>query len=397
MEQIRRIPPCPDYDLEGWQSWLEDLAAEGYLPEKFGTTFTYFNKSEPKTIRYRLQPLPKKKTPPPEELSLAEEYGWTYVGTHRYFAVFSTTNPNTREFDTDPQVQAITMQQMFRVIMTAYFIGVLYWLAIIGFILWNGILHQLSRLPTLFTALLLLTIPFGLSLAIREPLHLFRLQWKLKHGQPLSPATDWKRNKTKHHAARLSRTVLAFALVLAAMFSNRFSWDGLRWKPVTTPPLFATLEDLSPDSRYEVGTWNVEHNNKAAQRATLLFRDQIAYEQYGFLHHADGTVSNCWYTVEYYDLRTEGMARALFRQIRRSDQTLFFWEAGYEQLPLPEIPSDQANFHRNLRPTLLLQDGTKVLRVEFAQYDLDAQYGDYPAAFLPDEQWISAVAQSIAE
>ena len=109
MEQIRRIPPCPDYDLEGWQSWLEDLAEEGYLPEKFGTTFTYFNKAEPQTVRYRLQPLPKQKTPTPEELSLTEEYGWTYVGTHRYFAVFSSADPNTRELDTDPQVQAITM------------------------------------------------------------------------------------------------------------------------------------------------------------------------------------------------------------------------------------------------------------------------------------------------
>ena len=27
MEQIRRIPPCPEYDIEGRQAWYERMAA----------------------------------------------------------------------------------------------------------------------------------------------------------------------------------------------------------------------------------------------------------------------------------------------------------------------------------------------------------------------------------
>ena len=176
MELIRRIPPCPDYDIEGWQAWLEDMAKEGYRPDSFGTIFAYFKKSEPKSIRYRLQPRPKQKTPAPEELALAEEYGWKYLGNHRCFAVFSTEDANTRELDTDPQVQAMTMQQLFRTYMTGYLIGVLYWVVIIGFILWNGFLYQFSRLPLFFTFLLFLAVPIGLWLSVSEPLHLFRLQ-----------------------------------------------------------------------------------------------------------------------------------------------------------------------------------------------------------------------------
>ena len=33
---VLRLPPCPDYDVEGTECWLTDLAREGLLLKKDG-------------------------------------------------------------------------------------------------------------------------------------------------------------------------------------------------------------------------------------------------------------------------------------------------------------------------------------------------------------------------
>ena len=76
-----RFPPCPVYDIEGLESWLEDLAKQGLVLTKAGLFFGFaeFEKTAPKSMRYRLQPLPKKKFledrgPADVAMELAEAY-----------------------------------------------------------------------------------------------------------------------------------------------------------------------------------------------------------------------------------------------------------------------------------------------------------------------------------
>ena len=65
-ENIRyayRICPCFSYDIEGIQTWLEDMASQGLVLEADGTflgIFT-FQKTTPKKYRYRLAPIKEQK------------------------------------------------------------------------------------------------------------------------------------------------------------------------------------------------------------------------------------------------------------------------------------------------------------------------------------------------
>lgn len=63
IEYAHRFAPCPVYDLEGMEHWLEKLALEGLFLSTSGFFGTYgtFEKREPKAVRYRMQPLQKKK------------------------------------------------------------------------------------------------------------------------------------------------------------------------------------------------------------------------------------------------------------------------------------------------------------------------------------------------
>ena len=53
---VSRFPPCPLYDVEGIESWLEDLAKQGLILTKAGLFcgFAEFEQTDPKPMRYRL-------------------------------------------------------------------------------------------------------------------------------------------------------------------------------------------------------------------------------------------------------------------------------------------------------------------------------------------------------
>ena len=46
--------PCPLSDIEGLESWLGDMAAQGLVPVTIGQNFARFRCSQPKAVRYRL-------------------------------------------------------------------------------------------------------------------------------------------------------------------------------------------------------------------------------------------------------------------------------------------------------------------------------------------------------
>lgn len=54
--------PCPLSDIEGLESWLGDMAAQGLVPVTIGQNFARFRCSQPKAVRYRLNAKPTPET-----------------------------------------------------------------------------------------------------------------------------------------------------------------------------------------------------------------------------------------------------------------------------------------------------------------------------------------------
>jgi hypothetical protein len=119
---VYRLPPCPAYDVEGMESWLTDLAAEGLHLRKDGffAGIAILERREPAEVKIRLGVAPRGTglldenagEPDEDARCLYENLGWEYVAARGRFHIYRTNDPNARELDTDPQVQAIALNEV---------------------------------------------------------------------------------------------------------------------------------------------------------------------------------------------------------------------------------------------------------------------------------------------
>lgn len=107
--QYKELRPANVYDVAANETWLEDMARQGYRLVGMTGWSGVFEKAVPFTCRYRMQPLSKKEKRPPEEMAeVYRELGWEYAGTiPETFHVWRCEDPDAPELDTDPVVQGM--------------------------------------------------------------------------------------------------------------------------------------------------------------------------------------------------------------------------------------------------------------------------------------------------
>lgn len=108
-EQYKELRPANVYDVAANETWLEDMALQGYRLVGMTGWSGVFEQAEPCSCRYRMQPLSKKEKQPPEDMVEAyRELGWEYAGTiPGTFHVWRCEVPDVPELDTDPVVQGM--------------------------------------------------------------------------------------------------------------------------------------------------------------------------------------------------------------------------------------------------------------------------------------------------
>ena len=121
-QYVYRRPPYPAYDIEGIESWLEDLIADGLWldPDGYVFSFMQFQPGTPKKLKYRLEPIEKLRiigqTPPPptEALELYKEFGWEYLGIFYDYYIYRSLEEASVEMNTDPALQAMALRHVRR-------------------------------------------------------------------------------------------------------------------------------------------------------------------------------------------------------------------------------------------------------------------------------------------
>ena len=388
-----RFPPCPVYDLEGLESWLEDLAKQGLILTKGGLFFGFaeFEKTTSKPMRYRLQPLPKKKfledrRPDDDALEFAKEYGWEYLCNLGDYAVYGCEDPNARELDTDPQVQAVALQQVYQkkkaelissAITLLICIGLLFWLGPVSYAL-NANGWNLG-----FICLIWFSYPIFSVLELKQ---LRELHQKLLLGTPLSRTKNWRRKRWPHWISAVFYIAVYISFGILIFINNFSSWEDSRWQFIEEyhgEIPFATMEDLAGSGVLEPDGMFVEEDHHIAERSTLLAPRQIKLQQLGAVVQDGTTQMDGILEIEYYELRTDWLAEQLYREIRQNDAR----SKRHHLLPLNELPTEQEIAYTDVFPTLLLRDGNQVLRVELTQFEHGTQ--------LTLDQWAAIMARSI--
>lgn len=361
---IRHLLPCPSYDIERIESWLEDMAGEGLLLAggSYATHRIPFLPAPPQTIRYRLEPKPKadgslSDRPAPEALDLAEEYGWEFVRPFGSHYIYRTCQPDAREMNTDPTVQAAALKRVKRQMLSSLFWQLLN-------TLWG--LYLLVREPYRFLVTfgwwyVLLFVSFFLILlgeSASRTVYFVRLYRKLRRNLPMEHNKPWKSRAFVHKLLRFSAevvTTLAVVILLYACGQVRgMSAPSTFDYPGTAP--FPTLSTLYPDCTLVSAGMDGAYN-RYTHASSNCCHQMLDWREYVQLQSADGQGrGSATLIVQYYDTAAPWLAQGLKEDYLRRES---HWKGIHSLtlLPTPELDVDYVLCYRDVLPTIVLQHG----------------------------------------
>ena len=390
-----RFPPCPAYDIEGTESWLQDMAAEGYFLKKFTLGLAVFEKSQPRRVRYRLDAAETAKTidtttPPRDVQDSYEMFGWQFVTRRVEFFIYISEDSSDRELNTDPKVQALAID-LVRKRMLCHTWNL--------FLIWFLLPFLQGELPTIWIAMVIGSPLYALGLVLflwagiitlYKFFHLRKVRKQLASGIPLRHKKDWKK-----HPKRRGIGIVTFTLLLCvfvAGFAHAAMTEQDQYVPITEYDEdlpFATLKDLMPGSVEEpfvsISGSNI---NRIMVDTDILAPVIIDYNAISNVYMNGKEQFYGILDVQYYETCSPIMARALAWEFEWRDRSfLARLFSDYEKLAPPELEgADYVSMYSASFPTanLILTRGSTMIHIQLL-VNLNPGY-DGPAADLELEQ-----------
>lgn len=394
-ETMRRLVPWPVYDVTGTESWLEEMAKKGWLLAYDGifAGVATFERAEPRPVRYRLQPAQRPVsiwsddgTAPDDEVrALGEACGWQYVAVRGQFHIYRCDDPDAPELNTDPQVLALALDTVRRRERSAA-LTTLLWVVIFPLVRWGGgLLLLFLGLGTWRAAWGVALLILGTVRAVRKLLYLRRLRKQLAAGQMPERGPYTHRHAYRAQAVSALVVVLwvAWGVVLLQAWSDAATdryVQPLAGQADALP--FATMADFVPGSTLQQRDDGIL-NNTLYQRSDLLAPVICEVHEHGTLTLPDGRKLSGGLQLQYYELRSEALARLLMHELHWHDRR----SSGYELWKLGPVDADEVLYYRDYLPTVLLRQGSRVVRACFYQSTDDTA--------LEPQVWIGALADSL--
>lgn len=393
--RIFRLPPCPAYDIEGTESWLSDMAKEGWLlsQDGFFVGFAIFEKAEPTTVRYRLEPAPKKVSlwaedggePSDDAKVLNAAYGWTYVAPRGQFHVYRADRSDSRELNTDPKVQAIALD-MVRRRERADMVTVFFWLSIYPVLLLHGnwllLFVQTGTWRMLWGCILIL---WALCSAALRVVHLRQLRGRLVQGEMPDHQKNWRQSARWYRVSGIIFLLLSVAWIAVLLhgWSDEVLDDSQL--PLSTPAgqyPFATIADLSPEGIYQMEDFST--GNTVKQSSDWLAPLMLEYHETASVDLGNGRMFRGGLIVDYYETASPWLARELSRELLNEGRH----ERHYQAYVLPELAVDYAAgyFEFGDFPTVILCRSNRVMRATL--YQTSVSYT------MPFDEWARRMAES---
>ena len=373
--------PCSSLDIEAMQTWLEDMAMDGYLLKKCSrATHKYqFYKIEPLKVRYRLTPVSSSMEewnmqPDEEHSTLAEAFGWEYVCSENYFHIYRTYDEDAREIHTDPAVQAESIRQLGRrILKTAavwWSLPFIYVFLLLTFgspyAFWRSLIIDRVGAQFMMTLLVVLALIRASTIIIR----LQAVKKKLKHGFVPIHRKEWK---PKAGLYRIWCRLRPVVIVLLALFiflgrsanAAKTNYQDNPDRTVERP--FMTVTEMVKDTD-DASIAEVELNWMRNWPHVL---SPVNYEWVEILTVADkdGEEGMVSMQLNYHETGSK------FLSDRLTQEYISYGEDfGTVMGNAPETKADKAYFYFNEygNPCAVMQYDKTVVQVEFPRTDLES-------------------------
>ena len=395
--------PCPWYDVEGIESWLESMASEGYFlrKEAFFGGFTSFEQGEPKPVRYRLEAAQRSTSflsesggePDAEAVQMSGELGWEYLTRCGQFYVYACDDPNAPELNTDTSVQAMALSYIRKDGRNGVIVNMVWLLLLLG-LTWYGrcwlllALQYGSWLVLLTAALMIGELVFG----FKRVLMIRQLRKKLMDGNQLDRKKDWEKHAFGYRAWNLLSVLVAVVWIFGAGGYWLNSIDNPNEIPITEYQgelPFLRLSELGVEGSFKRDEW-MGHTNKIKISSDWLADVVIESNEYGEFTMEDGRKIDCAMYVTYTDMRTEWLARELAeeypisgRREVKKDRFRFLDCPAAEELGVDQITAYSAY---PMGQAVVLVKGSEVWQIDFMQFREDT---------LSLKEWVGMFAESL--
>lgn len=400
-KKIYKLCPCPAYDVEGMESWLEDLAEQGLFLSKDGFTFDFgaFEKGSPKKLKYRLTASENPTgifadnmgNPDPEAIEISESMGWKYICYRGDFHIYVCEDSSARELNTDPLVQEIALKAV-RSRQSVNIFNSVFWLVIYPFFYFkSGIIKTSLDIGTGFSIFVLFIAIWFLYDAIKENLYLRRLSKKLRENIPLEHKADFKKNGMLRH---IKNGIQIAAVVVLVVFSLHKWGDSLMYedripiKEFKEEIPFATISDFVGGEiiKYEEFMKGKSFNSVKKYK-DLLAPVNIDFSQQVNVKNSDGKSVGGGLFVDYHQCANPFTAHLLAKEYYYADK----YSKNFEDLYSPEADGDFAKVYLDSMRfrTLVYQKGNEVIHAYF--------FPSYSSSDISVEEWANLMINSINE
>lgn len=342
-----RTCPCFAYDVEGIQTWLEDMATQGLVLEADGTFlgFFTFQKTTPRKCRYRLAPIKDKKGffsdssdgPSEEEQEFSEKCGWEYLVRYGSFYIYRATGENVRPLHTDPTVHAMALGAIKKKQREAIFTAISY------FIIYSIASHELFNFfragAVIGLAFLLSLIGYGFWLvgsSIAAIVRLSRYQKRLQQGDDLEQSKNWKEKALFVRCTKLFPIVCFLVFLFGWLHSLSMAYNNIPLTEYPQDPPFAVLEDIFPEAEIDrtaiFGDYNtfIHYSTALSENYEWRQEDSVATDT-GSYH--------CILRIEHHETVGKLWAKGLFWDYYTHER-LRYRGKHYEEFDSPETEFD---------------------------------------------------------
>ena len=284
---VHRICPCFAHDIEGIQTWLEDMAKEGLMMEPEGRTLTIFSfrRGTPQKVRYRLEAVAPRGLwsasdgPDWEMRKTFAQMGWKYLDYFGSFHIYRCDDPQAPELNTDPTVQATTLQSLKDQQKSAASHAVLY--PLFYTLITNRAISPFrlavtagSWLPLSIIGFLLWAFVSSLCTIIR----LGRYQKRLRAGESLTCRKEWRQAAHLAKWLRLLPGTLILILLVSLGILLQKTTDR---QPLDAAPAVLPFVTLADGTSYCIANMQF-HDTVAPWLAKRTAMDYYRYEQHRY-------------------------------------------------------------------------------------------------------------------
>lgn len=257
--QKRFLMPGDLWDTGLLEQWLEEKAAQGWMPVSFGGLRGKFEKSEPRTCRFRLEPDQAETLDSRQEREAAyEEMGWKYVAALGAYQVWYCDDPDAPELYTDPATLSWAWDRQLRRLLRNGLICVLLillWTAFQFRQIWSG--HPAETFLYGMWAIWLFVLWWA-GRALWDTARQLRAVGKLRRELTAGIGPDHTGDVARALRRRRRREIADWAgIALLALFCISLAATGEQGDltELSEPLPYVTMETLDPESAAQEMDW----------------------------------------------------------------------------------------------------------------------------------------------